>query len=133
MSRQVDDDGLTNLLRALPMPEPAADLPGAARRRYLAAIEARDRRHALTGLVGAGVALAVTALLLGWAVEPVALVSWLAEAMADLARWTAALGVVMALVPLPIWTSAALGSIAAMLSLVVLARTRSLQVVKVVK
>jgi hypothetical protein len=51
--------------------------------------------------------------------------------MADLARWTAALGVVMALVPLPVWTSAALGSIAAGLSLVVLARGRSsLAVVK---
>ena len=133
MSRQLDDDGLTSLLRALPVPEPSADLPGAARRRYLAAIAARDRRHALTGLVAALVALAVTAILLGWAVEPVALVSSLAEVTADLARWTTAVGVVMALVPLPVWTSAALGSIAAMLSLVVLARARSLAVVKVVK
>ena len=133
MSRQLDDDGLTSLLRALPVPEPSADLPGAARRRYLAAIAARDRRHALTGLVAALVALAVTAILLGWVVEPVALVSSLAEVTADLARWTAAVGVVMALVPLPVWTSAALGSIAAMLSLVVLARARSLAIVKVVK
>jgi len=134
VSRQPDEDGqLTSLLRALPAPEPSADLPTLARRRYLAAIEARDRRHALTGLVAAFVALAVTAILLGWTVEPVALVSWLAETMADLARWTAAAGVVMALVPLPILTSAALGSIAAMLSLVVFARARSLQVVKVVK
>ena len=133
MSRQLDDDGLTSLLRALPVPEPSADLPAAARRRYLEAVEARDRRHAVTGLVAALVAVAVTAILLGWAVEPAALVGWLAEAMADLARWTAAAGVVMALVPLPVWTSAALGSIAAMLSLVVLARSRTLAVVKVVK
>lgn len=130
MSRQPGDDGLTSLLRALPVAEPSADFPSAAGRRYLEAIEARDRRRVLTGLVAALVALAVTAILLGWAVEPVALVAWLAEAVADLARWTAAVGVIMALVPLPVWTSAALGSIAAMLSLVVIARTRGLAVVK---
>ena len=133
MSRQMDDDGLTSLLRALPVPEPSADLPTAARRRYLEAIETRDRRYALTGLVAALVALVATTIFLGSAVEPAALVGWLAEATADLARWTAAVGVVMALVPLPVWTSAALGSIAAMLSLVVLARARSLAVAKVVK
>jgi hypothetical protein len=133
MSQQIDDDGLTSLLRALPVPEPSADFRAAARRRYLEAIEARDRRHALTGVAAALGALAATAIILGWAVEPAALVGWLAEATADLARWTAAVGVVMALVPLPVWTSAALGSIAAMLSLVVLARARSLAVAKVVK
>ena len=83
------------------------------RGRYLEAIEARDRR---LGLLAALVALAVTVVLLGSAIEPVSLVAWLAEAAADLARWTAAAGVVMALVPLPIWVSAALGSAATVLS-----------------
>ena len=133
MSRRPDDDELASLLQALHAPEPSAELLTGARRRYLEAIEARDRRHALTGLVAALVGLAVIAIFLGSAVEPAAPVAWLAEAMADLARWTAALGVVMALVPLPIWTSAALGSIAVVLSLVLIARARSLAVVKVVK
>jgi hypothetical protein len=134
MSRQPDEDGqLTSLLRALPVPEPQADLVAGARRRYRAVVAARDRRHAWTGLVAAVVALTVTAILLGWALDPVSLGAWLAEPAADLARWTAAVGVVMALVPLPIWTSAVLGSIAAALSLVVIARARSLAVVKVVK
>ncbi len=133
MSRQPDDDELTSLLRALPVPEPAAELVTGARRRYREAIAARDRRHVLTGLAAALVALAVPAILLGWALDPTSLVAWLAEPAADLARWAAAVGVVMALVPLPIWTSAALGSIAAVLSLVVIARARSLAVGKVVK
>ena len=130
MSRRHDEDELTSLLQALPVPESSADFLTGARRRYLEAIEARDRRHALTGLVAALVGLGVTAIFLGSAVQPVALVAWLAEAAADLARWTAALGVVMALVPLPVWTSASLGSAVAVLSLVVIARGRSLAVVK---
>jgi hypothetical protein len=131
MSRRPDEDELTSLLQALPVPESSADFLTGTRRRYLEAIQARDRRHALTGLVAALVGLAVTSIFLGSPVEPVAPIAWIAEAMADLARWTAALGVVMALVPLPVWTSAALGSIAAGLLLVVLARGRSsLAVVK---
>lgn len=131
MSRRPDEDGdLTSLLEALPVPEPSADFSTGARRRYLEAIEARDRRHVLAGLVAALVGLAVTPILLGSVVEPVALVAWLAEAAADLARWTTGVGVVMAVLPLPIWISAALGSAAAVLSLVVIARGGSLAVVK---
>jgi hypothetical protein len=133
MSREPDDEGLTSLLRALPVPEPRADFATAARRRYREAVEVRDRRHALTGLGAALVALALSAVFLGWALDPVSLIAWLAGSAADLARWTAAVGVVMALVPLPIWISAALGSIAAVLSLVVVARARSLAVVRVAK
>ena len=70
------------------------------------------------------------ATLLATTVEPAALVAWLAEAMADLARWTTGVAVVFALVPLTIWTSAALGSTAAVLSLVLIARARSLALVK---
>jgi hypothetical protein len=44
--------------------------------------------------------------------------------------WTTGVGIVLALVPLPIWASAALGSIAAVLSLVFVARARSLGLVK---
>ena len=130
MIRRDDEDGLTSLLQALAAPEPSAEFLTGARGRYLEAIEARDRRHVLIGLLAALVALAVTVVLLGSAIEPVSLVAWLAEAAADLARWTAAAGVVMALVPLPIWVSAAVGSAATVLSLVVIARARALAVVK---
>lgn len=126
MSRPPDENGqLTSLLRALRAPEPSAEFLAGARRRYREAIEARDRRHVLTGLVAAFVGLTVTAALLGSAVDPAALVAWLAEVVADLARWTAGIGVVIALVPLPIWTSASLASAAATLSLILLVRAQS--------
>ena len=131
MSRPPDDnEQLTSLLRALGAPEPPAEFLAGARRRYREAIEARDRRHVLTGLVAAFVALTVAAALLGSAVEPTALVVWLAEIVADLARWTAGIGVVVALVPLPIWTSAALASAAATLSLVLIVRAQSRALMK---
>src|SRR5206468_835761 len=79
-----------------------------ARRRYLEAIASRERRAVFTGLAAAVVGLVVIATLLATTVEPAALVMWLAEAMADLARWTTGVAVVFALVPLTIWTSAAL-------------------------
>jgi uncharacterized membrane protein len=68
----------------------------------------------------------LVAILLGPTLEPAALLAWLADLAADLARWTAGVAVVLALVPLAIWTSAALGSAAAVLSLVLVARARSL-------
>lgn len=131
MTRQPDETGqLTSLLRTLPAPAPSAEFLAAARRRYLEAIEARDRRHVLIGLVAALVGLAVVTALLGSVVGPVALVAWLAEAAANLARWTTAGSVVVALVPLPIWASVVLGSAVAALSLVLIARTPGLRVVK---
>ena len=125
MSRQPDDDQLALLLRALPALEPSAQFRAAARRRYLEAIEARDRRAVFTGLMATLVGLAATATLLGAASEPVTLVTWLAGAVADLARWTTGIGVVLALVPLTIWTSAVLSSAVAVLSLVLVARAQS--------
>jgi len=131
MSRRADEhDELTSLLRALPTPEPSAEFLGGARRRYLEVIEARDRREVLTGLAAAVVGLVVLATLLTTAIEPAALVAWLAEAAADLARWAAGVGVVIDLVPPSVWTSALLGSTAAVLSLVLIARARSLALVK---
>ena len=131
MSRHPDEAGpLTSLLQSLPAPAPSAEFPAEARRRYLKAIEARDRRHVLTGLVGALVALTVMAALLGSVAEPVALVAWLAEAAANLARWTTGISVVVALLPLTVWASAVLGCAAAVLSLVLITRTRPLTVVK---
>ena len=131
MSQQPDEnERLTGLLQALRVPEPSAEFLAGARRRYLDAIEVRDRRQVLTGLVAALVGLAVIALLLGPTIEPAALLASLAEVAADLARWTTGVGVVLALVPLAIWASAALGSIAAVLSLVFVARARSLGLVK---
>ena len=112
------------------MPEPSAEFLAGARRRYLDAIEVRDRRQVLTGLVAALVGLAVIAILLGPTIEPAALLASLAEVAADLARWTTGVGVVLALVPLAIWASAALASTAAVLSLVLVARARSLGLVK---
>ena len=131
MSQPPDENGrLTGLLQALRGPEPPAEFLTGARRRYLAAIEARDRRQVLAGLGAALVGLAVVAILLGPTVEPAALLASLAAVAADLARWTAGVTVVLALVPLAFWASAALGSIAAVLSLVFVARAGSLGIVK---
>ena len=131
MSQRPDENGrLTSLLQALRVAEPSAEFLAGARRRYLEAIEARDRRRVLTALVAALVGLAVIAILLGPTIEPAALLGSLADLASDLARWTTGGGVVLALVPLAIWASAALGSTAAILSLVLVARTRSLGLVK---
>jgi hypothetical protein len=131
MNERPDENGrLTSLLQALPVPEPSAEYLAGARKRYLDAMEARDRRQVLTGLVAALVGLAVVAILLGPTIEPAALLASLAEVAAGLARWTTGVGVVLALVPLVIWAPAALGSIAAVLSLVFVARARSLGLVK---
>jgi hypothetical protein len=131
MSRRPDEnERLTGLLRAVPEPEPPAEFLAGARRRYLHAMEVRDRRQVLTGLGAALVGLAVAAALLSPALEPAVLLASLAEVAADLARWTTGVGVVLALVPLAIWASTALGSIAAILSLVFVARWRSLAPVK---
>jgi hypothetical protein len=127
MSQRPDENGrLTSLLQALRVPEPSAEFSAVARRRYLDAIEVRDRRQVLTGLSAALVGLAVIAMLLGPTIEPAALLASLAEVAADLARWTIGVGGVLALVPLAIWASAALASTAAVLSLVLVARARLL-------
>jgi len=125
-----ENERLTSLLQALPGPEPPAEFLTSARRRYLDAIEVRDRRRVLTGLGAALVGLAVVAILLGPTLEPAALLASLAEVAADLARWTTGVGVVLALAPLAIWASAGLGTIAAVLSLIFVARARSLGLVK---
>jgi hypothetical protein len=131
MSRRADEsDELTSLLQALPAPSPSAELLAGARRRYLEAIEARDRRAVFTGFAAAVVGLVVTASLLTTTIEPASLVAWLAEAAADLARWATGVGVVIALVPPSIWTSALLGSTAAVLTLILIARARSLAPMK---
>jgi len=131
MSQGPDENGrLTGLLQALRVPEPSAEFLAGARRRYLDAIEVRDRRQVLTGLLAALVGLAVIAILLGPTIEPAALLAPLADVAADLARWTTGVGVVLALVPLAIWASAALAFTAAVLSLVLVARARSLGLVK---
>jgi hypothetical protein len=133
MSQRPDENGrLASLLQALRGPEPPAGFLTDARRRYLDAIEVRDRHHVLAGLGAALVGLAVVAILLGPTLDPAALLVWLADVAADLARWTTGIGVVLALVPLAIWTLAALCSTAAVLSLVFVARARarSLELVK---
>ena len=131
MSRQSDDNAqLTSLLQALSVPTPSDEFLAGARRRYLEAMEARDRRTVLIGLAAALVGLLVIITLLAMTVEPTALVATLAEAAADLARWATGLGVVIALVPVSMWTSAVLGSAVAILSLILLARARSLAPVK---
>ena len=127
MSRPADErDELTSLLRRLPAPEPSAEFVAGARRRYRDALEARDRRAVLTGLGAAVVGLVVIALSLTAATRAIAFVVWLAVTAADLARWVTAVGVVIDLVPLGIWASAALGSTVCVLSLVLMFRARSL-------
>jgi hypothetical protein len=131
MSPQADDnDGLAGLLRMLPAPEPSAQFASAARRRYLAALESRARREALTGLAAAMIGLAAVAGSLGTVIEPAPLVAWLAETAADLARWTTGIGVVVALVPPAVWAPVVLGSAAMTLSLALLARARSVALAK---
>jgi len=131
MSRQSDPTAqLATLLQALPTPAPSDEFLAGARRRYLEAMEARDRRAVFTGLAAALVGLVVIVTLLATTVEPTVLAAELAEAVADLARWATGLGVVIALVPVSMWTSAALGSAAAILSLILFARARSLAPVK---
>jgi len=131
MSRRADErDELTSLLQALPAPEPSAEFLVGARRRYLEAIEARERRAVFTGLAAAVVGLVAIATLLTTTVGFVALAAWLAEAAADLARWVTGVGVVIDLVPLSIWMSVVLGSTASVLSLVLIARARSLALMK---
>lgn len=131
MSRRPDEsDQLASLLRALPSPEPSGDFLAGAQRRYRAALAGRARREALTALVAALIGVALIAALLGPVMEPATLVAWLAEAAADVARWTIGVGIVLALVPPVVWTSMAAGFAATVLSLVIVARTRSLATAK---
>jgi hypothetical protein len=125
-----ENDQLASLLRALPAPAPSAQFLSAARHRYLEAIEARARREVFTGLMVALVGLAVIGALLGPIIEPSGVVAWLAEATADVARWTTGVGVVLALVPPVVWTSVVLGFAATVLSLMLIARARSLALAK---
>ena len=92
-----------------------------ARRRYLDAIEARARCEALTGVIVAIIGLAGVTALAETVIEP-AIVGWLAEAVADLARWTAGIRVVLALVAPVVWASVVPGSPATMLALLRIAR-----------
>ena len=131
MSRRPDEpDSLASLLRMLPAPEPSSDFRGAARRRYLEALEARARREVLTGLVAALVGLAVIATLVGTLTEPAGLAAWLADGAADLARWTTAIGVIVALVPEVVWAPLFLGAAGCVLTLVLIARARTLALAK---
>jgi hypothetical protein len=125
-----ENDRLADLLRMLPAPEPSAEFASEARRRYLVAIEARARREALTGLAAALVGLAVIVALIGTVIEPATLVGGLADAVADLARWTTGVGVVLAVVPPVAWTPIVLGSAATVLALGLVARTRSVALAK---
>jgi len=131
MSRRPDDsEPLGRLLRALPAAEPSSEFRAAARRRYLAAIEARDRRAALTGFIAALVGLAIIILLPGWSLGPTVPVGWLAQAAADLARWVTGVAVVIALVPSVVWTSVVLSFVGTVVSLALLVRAQSLTLAK---
>jgi hypothetical protein len=131
MSRPADEnDQLAHLLQALPAAEPSAEFLTSARRRYLAAMEARERRQVLAGLAAALVGLAAIGVLVGPTLDPAAIVGWLAEAVADLARWTIGVGVILGLLPSAIWAGAALGLTAAVLSIAVIARVSSPTIVK---
>jgi hypothetical protein len=81
------------------------------------------------GLAAALVGLVLTASLVVTVTEPATLVVWLADTVADLARWTAGLGVVLALVPPVVWGSVVLGSAATVFSLFV-ARARAVSLAK---
>ena len=128
--RDDERDDLGSLLRSLPAPEPSADFVAATRRRYHAAIEARDRRVVLAGFGAAVVGLVTIVALLTTTIGPITLAAWLAEAAADVARWMTVAGVVIDLVPLGLWMSAVLGSAVSLLSLVLMFRARSVALAK---
>ncbi len=131
MNQRFDDDArLAGLLQALPAPEPSSEFLTGARRRYLRAIEARDRRRVVVGLAAALMGLAVIASLLWTTIEPTVVLAWLADVAAGLARWTIGIGVLVAVVPPAIWAWSIMASTAAALSLVLIARARSLALVK---
>ena len=126
MSRSPDEnDRLASLLRAIPSPEPSADFLAGARRRYREAIDARHRREIYMSLASGLLGVALIAFLVVPTLEPASLLAWLAEAAADVARWTTGAVVVLALVPLTFWAVAALCSVASTLTLVRLAHARS--------
>jgi hypothetical protein len=131
MSESGDEDArLTILLRTIQFPEPLPDFLAGARRRYVKAIEARYRREAVTGLLVASVALGLATTLLLSAVEPAALIGWVAVAMADLAKWVDGIGIVVGQVPPIAWTTAVLVSVVSLLSVASLRRVRSPVTVK---
>ena len=82
------------------------------------------------GLVAALVGLAVIAAIGMTVSEPATLLLWPAETVADIARWTAGIGVVLALVPPLAWASVVLASAGALLSLGLLTRARVLATAK---
>lgn len=82
------------------------------------------------GLVAALVGLVVIVALGMTVNEPATLVVWPAETVADIARWTAGISVVLALVPLVAWASVVLGSAGALLSLALVTRARAVATVK---
>lgn len=82
------------------------------------------------GLVAALAGLVVIVALGMTVNEPATLVVWPAETVADIARWTAGIGVVLALVPPVAWASAVLGSAGALLSLALVTRARAVAAVK---
>ena len=122
MSADRRADPLARLLRLLPALEPSAHFRAAARRRYLEALEVRARREVLVGPRRRARGLAVIAALVGTTTEPAGLVAWLAGAAADLARWTIATGVILALVPEVVWIPASWAPAACVLTLVLIAR-----------
>jgi len=128
--RPDDNDQLASLLRALPAPEPPPRFAVSARRRYLEAMAARARREAITGVAAALIGLAVMAALALTVVDPTTLVVWLAETVADMARWAAGIGVVLALVPPAFSASFVLASAATVLSLLLVARARAIAAAK---
>jgi len=82
------------------------------------------------GVVAALVGLTAIAAVGMLASEPATLVVWPAETIADIARWTAGIGVVLALVPPLAWASVVLGSAGALLSLGLVTRARALATTK---
>ena len=124
------DERLTILLRTIPFPEPLPDFLAGARRRYVAAMEARYQREAFTGLLAASFALGLATSLLLSAFEPLTLIGWVVVAMANFVTWADGIGIVVGQVPPLAWTSAVLMSVVSLLSLASLRRVRSAVAVK---
>jgi hypothetical protein len=125
-----EDERLTLLLRAIPVPEPSPDFLAGARRRYLEALEARYRREVLTGLVAVAVAFGIAVALVLSLFEPLGLIAGVAVTISGLARWMAGVEIVLSNVPSLVWIPVVLVSVVSLLSIVPLLRVRPPAAVK---
>lgn len=128
--RDDEDERLTLRLRSIPIPDPSPDFLAGARRRYLAAMEARYRREAVTGVVAACLGFVLVAALLFAAFSPSTLIVRVVVTIASVAKLMDGTAIVVSLVPAQLWIAAVAVSITTLLSIVPLRRVPARAVMK---